>query len=218
MLINAIHHFEILTKTNKNLLNYFLNCLNFKLIAVNQTTKSTQHVIRSKNSNFIVTSLPTIEKNSSYDITSSTNEYDTIESLGKVNDKLLRKILDKNDSVFNVALQVKSIDYILANCVKNNVEIIKKKSKIQDSNGFVYYAVINSCIDGVVHTLIQKDGYKQDLFLPNIQLNNNHNNVDHSLLSTHFDHLTYATFKNSSSKIIEWYKNIFNMQKFFISK
>ena len=118
-----------------------------------------------------------------------------------------------------MALQVKSIDYILSNCAKNNVEVIRKKSKIRDSNGFIYYALINSCIDGVVHTLIQKDGYKQDLFLPNIQLNNDfkdHN--DDLILSTHFDHLTYATYKDSSCKIIEWYKNIFNMQKFFISK
>lgn len=216
MLINAIHHFEILTKTNKNLLNYFINCLNFKLIAVNSTDKSIQHIIRSKNSNFVITSL-SHEENLSSDIINNAKEYDTIENLGKVNSSLLRKILSKSDSVFNVALQVKSIDYILSNCTKNNVEVIKKKSKIQDSDGFIYYAIINSCVDGVVHTLIQKDGYKQGFFLPNIQLNRDFDNY-HDPITTHFDHLTYATFKDTSNSIIQWYKDIFKMKKFFITK
>ena len=218
MLINAIHHFEILTKsTNKNLLNYFLNCLNFKLIAVNSTNKSLQHIIKSKNSNFIITNLQQ-EDNKERHANNNVNDYDTIDCLARANQGLMQKILSKSDSVFNVALQVKSIDYILANCLKYNAEVIRKKSRIRDSNGFIYYAVINSCVDGVVHTLIEKDGYKQNLFLPNIQLNENNFKNEDGLVTTHFDHLTYATYKNTSNQIIDWYKNVFNMKKFFITK
>ena len=35
---------------------------------------------------------------------------------------------------------------------------------------------------------------------------------------THFDHLTYATYKDQSSSVIEWYKNIFNMHRFKIER
>lgn len=35
---------------------------------------------------------------------------------------------------------------------------------------------------------------------------------------THFDHLTYATYKNESGPVIEWYKKIFNMHRFKIER
>jgi hypothetical protein len=222
MMINAIHHFEILTKNNKILLNYFLNGLNFKLISVNKSKKSTQHIIKSKNAKFIISSLNNNNDQTNKSINNFIDDYDTIDYLGRANNSLLQNILSKNDSVFNIALQVKSIDYILSNCLKYNVEVIKKKSKISDNNGFIYYAIINSCVDGVVHTLIEKDNYiKENLFLPNIQLNKNElddNDDDNQLVTTHFDHLTYATYKNTSNLIINWYTNIFNMRRFYITK
>lgn len=226
-MINGIHHFEILTKSNHNLLKYFLNGLNFKIIAKNKNKELVQHVVKSKNAHFIISSLNNqIENDCKYDY-NHVNDYNTISYLKEKNQNLINKILSKNDSVFNIALNVKSIDNILAKCVKYNIEVIKDIIEINDdrlSNYSIRYAIINSCVDGVVHTLIENVNNHElhrELFLPRFQLikqTNNEDSNDKNILTTHFDHLTYATYKNTSNSIIEWYRNLFNMQKFYLTK
>lgn len=50
-------------------------------------------------------------------------------------------------------------------------------------------------------------------FLPGFQLSNLPAKPNKL---TYFDHLTYATFKNSSNDLIDWYKKVFNMRRFNI--
>lgn len=209
-MINSIHHFEILTQKNRKLLNYFLNSLNFKLIASKQTQNQTQFVVQSHNSNFIITSL----NNSNHNLTHNSSY---LETLNHLDQELHKKIISKNDTVFNVAIQVKDVNRILTNCLKNGVKIIKTEEKIQDdSKGCIHHAIIDSCIDGVVHTLIEKSSYKGN-FLPEFIDNSEIDNRMFNYAPTHFDHLTYATYRNRSNEIIDWYKAIFNMKKFNIN-
>jgi 4-hydroxyphenylpyruvate dioxygenase-like protein len=209
-MINSIHHFEILTQKSRKLLNYFINSLNFKLIASKQTQNQTQFVVQSNNSNFIITSLNNSNQNKSQNSL-------FLETLDHLDLQLHKKITSKNDTVFNVAIQVKDINQILRNCSKNSVRIIKTEEKIEDGlNGFIHHAIIDSCIDGVVHTLIEKSSYKGK-FLPQFIDNPQIDQRMFNYAPTHFDHLTYATYKNNSNEIIDWYRAIFNMKKFNIN-
>ncbi len=131
----------------------------------------------------------------------------------------------KENTVFNVALNVKNVDLILDNCKKNNVAVVKQKTKLIDkscglrADNYINYAIIKSCIDGVLHTIIDKSNYN-GIFLPNFKYLQS-NQTDGATKSpvrrqivTHFDHLTYATYKDTSNQIIKWYKNVFNMERF----
>jgi hypothetical protein len=132
----------------------------------------------------------------------------------------------KENSVFNVALNVKNIDVILDNCKKNNVSILQQKTKIIDrscslrTDSHINYAVISSCIDGVSHTIIDKSGYSGRFlptfeYLPSTSISKS---SPTNPMATHFDHLTYATYRNTSNYIMNWYKNIFNMERYQLNK
>lgn len=91
----------------------------------------------------------------------------------------------------------------------------------RSKNGHVQYALIKSCVDGVVHTVLDLNDYK-GRFLPGYETGYACDQPKSSSSSsspiTHFDHLTYATYKDQSGSVIEWYKNIFNMHRFKIER
>jgi 4-hydroxyphenylpyruvate dioxygenase len=76
-------------------------------------------------------------------------------------------------------------------------------------------------VTGVTHSLFDCQNY-EGRFLPGFEHHKKlalkeSNNTDSSLGLTHFDHLTYAIPKNTSTELIKWYANIFNMKYFFPS-
>jgi 4-hydroxyphenylpyruvate dioxygenase-like putative hemolysin len=218
-MINNLHHFEILTKSSGKLLNYFINGFKFKLVLTKQSGTFRQYLLNSNSINFLVTSL---EPDSHAGQAETGPIYSTpLPLIQKNHPSLFRTIANKGDTVFNAAFQVRDLDRIIFNCNKHNVPIIKKKHVLIDEdnrqNGFVECAVINSCIDGVVHSLFNLNDYK-GAFLPGYELKQLETDNHEQSLATHFDHLTYAVHKNTSNPIIQWYTNIFNMRHFRINR
>ena len=228
-MINNLHHFEILTNSSANLLNYFINGFKFKLVLSKQTGKYCQYLINSNSINFLITSLEENgNKNHSYpndEKKANPLVYSTPLDLIESNHRsIFNTIYNRKNTVFNAAFQVRDLDRILWNCDRHNVPVIRKKHVLLDEesreNGFVEYAVIGSCIEGVVHSLFNLNDYKGS-FLPGYEIKKESNipeREENNSLATHFDHLTYATPKNTSNSLIEWYKNIFGMKHFRINR
>jgi hypothetical protein len=223
-MINNLHHFEILTNSSSKLLSYFINGFKFKLVLSKRSGAFEQHLINTNSINFLITSL----QNNDQKQQSPQHEtpiYSTPLSLIQRNHTALYQLIaSKRDTVFNAAFQVRDLDRILHNCRRHNVPIIKQKHVLVDeddrSRGSVDCAVINSCIDGVVHSLFSLNDYKGS-FLPGYELPQAASSLspdDDTHLATHFDHLTYAVHRHTSTPIIEWYKNIFNMKHFRINR
>lgn len=92
----------------------------------------------------------------------------------------------------------------------------------RSKNGHVECAIIKSCVDGVVHSVFDLNDYK-GRFLPGYETgyassDQQSTTTPSSSSITHFDHLTYATYKGQSIPVIEWYKNVFNMRRFRIER
>lgn len=210
-MINCLHHFEILTNSSQKLLNYFIKGFNFNLIKTSQSGLYKQYLLNSNSINFLLTS---IESSPLVDQLATNN---SLELIKKSNINLYDSILSKQNTVFNAAFQVKSIDTILSNCIQNNVKIVRDKQLLYDTNyGYVEHAIIESCIDGVIHSLIDSKEYNGK-FLPGFE-SKTIKNALHPLNLTHFDHLTYAIDRNQSKAVIDWYSNIFNMKRFMLNK
>ena len=221
-MINCLHHFEILTNSSKNLLNYFVNGFKFKLVHAKQTGKYEQFLVSSNSINFLITTLNR-DHSSPYILSNVTtsNSYETsLLEIERSDPFLFDLVLDKKNTVFNAAFQVRDLDRILSNCTRHNVKILKDKHVLVNerrykSDGHVDCAIIKSCVDGVTHTLLDLKNYK-GRFLPGYENLKSVESTD--TFATHFDHLTYATHKNTSKSLIEWYKNVFNMQYFKINR
>jgi hypothetical protein len=215
-MINCLHHFEILTNSSKNLLNYFVNGFKFKLVLSKNTCIYEQYLINSNSINFLITSLSQQPKS----ITNSESHpfyHTSLLNIEQADKCLYDLVLDKKNTVFNAAFQVRDLDKILLNCKNHNVKIIKDKHELIDKkHGLVQCAIIKSCVDGVTHSLFDLKNYTGK-FLPGYEISSNESAPSSMKFATHFDHLTYATHKNTSKNLIEWYKNIFNMKYFRIN-
>lgn len=121
--------------------------------------------------------------------------------------------------MFNAAFQVRNLDRVLSNCQNYKVNVLQPKRILFDENysrdGYVECAVIESCVDGVAHSLFDMKNYKGK-FLPGFSQATNLPRSKNDL--TYFDHLTYATYENTSNDLIDWYGKIFNMKRFKIEK
>ena len=219
-MINCLHHFEILTHSSQRLLNYFINGYKFNLVATKQTGNFTQYLINSNSINFLIINL------AKSDALSEPAQHDSnyttpLSYINKYNSSLYDTILNKNDTVFNVAFQVRDLDRILSNCLKHKANILRDKhvlfDKAKSEHGYVECAVIESCVPGVTHSLFDMSKYTGK-FLPGFESDNPLKMPQPINDLTHFDHLTYAIYKNSSHQIIDWYKKIFNMKRFKIEK
>ena len=218
-MINCLHHFEILTHSSNNLLNYFINGFKFKLVLSKNTGKYEQYLISSNSINFLITSLSKQEKHQQNQGVKSPLYHTSLLDIEHSDKHLYDLVLEKKNTVFNAAFQVRDLDKILHNCKNHNVKILKDKHKLEDdSHGQVQCAIIKSCVEGVTHSLFDLKNYRGK-FLPGYESPPISADSDNEQkLTTHFDHLTYATHKNTSKNLIEWYKNIFNMQYFRINR
>ncbi|CAF0730105.1 unnamed protein product [Brachionus calyciflorus] len=219
-MINNLHHFEILTSSSQKLLNYFINGFKFRLVYSKKCEKYNQYLLNSNYMNFLVTSLSDDKRTLSTN--PNLNCFETsLKSIQSADKELFSIIEKRENTVFNAAFRVADLDRVLFNCNRHNVPIIKKKHILKDEfstkNGYVESAIIGSCISGVAHTLLDTNNYKGN-FLPGFEPEEIANKTDNKSLATHFDHLTYATNKNTSHHIIDWYAKIFNMKRFKINR
>ena len=170
-MINCLHHFEILTHNRKKLLNFFIKGFNFRLVASKETDAYSHFLINSNSINFLITSPNTTSLSTEKTVAIRTNdpfssyEYkSSLNTICKSNANLYNKIIDKKHTVFNAAFQVRDLDRILENCKNNQVKVIKDKHLLFDNDyskdGYVECAIIESCVDGVAHSLFDIKNYK----------------------------------------------------------
>lgn len=119
------------------------------------------------------------------------------------------------DSVFNVALKVKSLMQVLDKFSRSGVSILKPATKLSDKFGSISFAVVKSCVGNVVHTLIDDSNYK-GIFLPDFEADKNFSGS--SELVSHFDHVTFACACGDSGRILDWYAHHFGMRRFLINR
>lgn len=217
-MINNLHHFEILTSSSHKLLNYFINGFKFKLVLSKKCQKYDQYLLNSNCMNFLITN---INDKNNFNQNSPDSFKTSLAEIEKSDFNLYQRITNRKNTVFNAAFRVTDLDRVLFNCNRHHVPIIKQKHVLKDDfaskNGYVESAIIGSCISGVAHTLLDLKNYKGK-FLPGFEPDQETQNPKNAGLATHFDHLTYATNKNSSSHIIDWYSKVFNMKRFRINR
>jgi 4-hydroxyphenylpyruvate dioxygenase len=215
-MINCLHHFEILTNSSEKLLNYFIKGFKFNLVnKINLDNRYTQYLVNSNSINFLITSLETDKNENTFKYMKNidSNYKSSLLAIEEFDKNLYKVIKSKNNTAFNVSFKVRDLDRILFNCRKNNVKIIKDRHSIQEN---VDCAIIRSCVDGVAHTLFDLNNYKGEFLFDSTD--SKINKIKQNNLATHFDHLTYATYKNTSKDLIQWYMNIFNMKNIRINK
>ena len=217
-MINCLHHFEILTNSSSKIIKYLVNGFNFNLIAQKQTQKYNQYYVNANSINFLITSLNENDLPKKEFETKAKSKYfynSSLDAIDNQNGQLMQLLKQRKNTVFNAAFQVRDLDQILRNCHKNNVKILKNKHVLFDedkwNNGFVECAMIESCIDGVIHSLFDLNNYKGS-FLPGFEPTSQIKKKSSHL--SHYDHITYATLKDTSKHIIDWYGKIFNMKRF----
>lgn len=141
------------------------------------------------------------------------------------------------DSVFNIAIEVENLTRCLEKLKSMQCKFLHEETTVSNENGFVTYAIVESCCGNVVHTLIQKSNY-HGWFLPGgfnqeevevevvagIESNNttelikNNNNNTINILPTHFDHVALACHVGETNNIIKWYEEAFEMKRFLTNK
>jgi hypothetical protein len=103
---NGYHHIEIHTKNPKNLLNLFEHVYDFQLIAKRVNSNYSQWFLKSSQCRIIISSVFNFDRNNQIN-----DHYDIITSI--LSDESTRNLILNRDTVFNVALHVKSIQSIL---------------------------------------------------------------------------------------------------------
>lgn len=202
------HHIEIHTIKPGYLLDLFENVYHFQLIGKRQTEFYSQWILQSCLCRLIISSMNNFNANSMLKIDS--NHYDILTSI--VSKSLTADYILNRDTVFNVALQVKSIQTILDN--NPDLEVIVSPRHARDEYGSIEYACIKSCIGNVVHTLINVSDYSGEC-LPGFQTISSSKK---DCLINDIDHVAFALSKDSSLNAIDWYKKVFGMKRFFVNQ
>lgn len=165
-MINSLHHFEILTCHSRKLLDYFIKGYNFSLVSTKQTGRFKQYLINSNSINFLITSLDNnnVSKPNKLDQYSEYAYNTSLDTIQQKDSNLFNGILNKKDTVFNAAFQVRDLDRILTNCQEHRVKVLKNKHILFDKeysrDGYVECAVVESCVDGITHSLFDTKNYK----------------------------------------------------------
>jgi hypothetical protein len=106
---NDYHHIEIHTIQPDYLLDLFLRIYDFQLIAKRITLNYSQWFIKSYKCQLIISSVLNSDLNN--EVNSNNDHYDILTSI--LNHQTTRNFILNRDTVFNIALRVKSIQSIL---------------------------------------------------------------------------------------------------------
>ena len=134
---------------------------------------------------------------------------------------------ESRDTVFNVAFEVGNVEQFVERAQTNGATILCEPTVVHDNTGKVVIASLQSCIGNVVHTILDTKNY-HGVFLPgfcnssvktNLNLNHlNNNDEKEKTLTTHLDHVTFASSIGSSTRIMDWYERCFGMKRFKLSR
>nr|XP_039260424.1 4-hydroxyphenylpyruvate dioxygenase-like protein [Styela clava] len=120
------------------------------------------------------------------------------------------------DTVCDACFQCNNIDEILERVKTTQKGSCVIRSKVEDLNGTVSYAVIQSPFGNLQHTLVDLSNYSGK-FLPGFQINHNYVNSNHHYVEC-IDHLAYMVPTGLADSAIDWYNFVFEFERLFINK
>ncbi|ESO86490.1 hypothetical protein LOTGIDRAFT_167006 [Lottia gigantea] len=126
------------------------------------------------------------------------------------------------DIVNDVALEVKDVETHVRKLSKNNVVVLKPLRKIADKNGEILIVTVKSCLDNIIHTLIQIIHLKGKL-LPGFSSPSSCSEAlnrrrQRGTNMSHVDHVTFVCESGKSPWVISWYEKCFGMKKFSLNR
>ena len=200
---NALHHVEMCVGNGKKIVSYFTESLGFSLRAWRDTTLSQQWVLGSHKSIFLVTERKNGQLSSSTKVLPPFSQF-------CCPDQTSHRV----DSVFNVALEVKDLDYITNKMRGLGAKLFQPVTEIKDNHGIVRFSVVGSCCGNIIHTLLDKSKYTGP-FLPTFHSIESQQTFKEMI--THIDHITYVCHPGKSSEIIQWYQDCLGMKRFKVN-
>ncbi|KAL7637045.1 UNVERIFIED_CONTAM: hypothetical protein RMT77_012803 [Armadillidium vulgare] len=235
---SVLHHLEVCVKDETSILKLLISGFDFRLSYVRRYSNAFQWVLQSDKSFFVVTkhlikNTNDIDcvvngvktcRNSSPVISTSDIEYPMM---------LCNCIREEHlqDSVFNVALEVKDLDSLYSSIKESNTKILQELTTINDKFGSIRLAIVESKCPNVVHSLIDKSkyfgkflpGFKdascfQDQNFDNQYLTLEKNRELRKPLTDFIDHVSLVCRIGESKSIIDWYQKCFKMKRFFSNK
>lgn len=123
------------------------------------------------------------------------------------------------DSACNVCFEVEDVERSSESLRALGCDLLVPPTRIGDDGGLVTYSVVKSIVGNVCHTLLDKSRYRGP-FLPGFSEvgTGAEAKEDARCPVTHFDHITYACPRRSTTEIMRWYEKNFGFQRFFIAR
>ncbi|CAF4047605.1 unnamed protein product, partial [Rotaria magnacalcarata] len=184
----------------------------FQIIAQRTTLNYSQWFLESYECQLLISSLLNSDLND--EIISSNNYYDILTPI--IRNQTTRDLILDRDTVFNIALHVKSIQSILDK--NSDVQVLVSLRHAIDEYGSIEYACIKSCIGNVVHTLIDTSQYSGSCLPGFTPVSISRQNEFTPLMIHGIDHIAFAVDKHSALSSIAWYEKIFGMKRFMVNQ
>ncbi|CAF4704260.1 unnamed protein product [Rotaria sp. Silwood1] len=209
---SGFHHIEFHTIQSDYLLDLFIRVYGFQLIAKRTTFNYSQWFLKSYECQLLISSVS--NSNINNEINFNGDHYDILTSI-ILNETTRDFILDR-DTVFNIALHVKSIQSILDR--NSDVQVLVSHRKAIDEYGSIEYACVKSCIGNVVHTLIDTSQYSGPSLPGFVQVSISEQNAFTQSMINGIDHITFAMPKHSALASVAWYEKVFGMKRFTVNQ
>lgn len=224
-LLNRLHHISLHVSNAEKLANDLVSKFKFNLFATRLTERCRQLAFRKGAAVFVVNESPNQSG------VSLNGEPPGIPSrhranAGKYNqDNHTTCLYDVSpcypvDTVNNVCFEVEDVERSFKALSHLGCNFLVPPSTVQDERGLVSYAVVESAVGNVCHTLIDRTKYEGS-FLPGFAVTENgcgSEEEDTSCPITHFDHITYACPRKTTHQVMGWYEKLFGFQRFFIDR
>ncbi|CAG5119347.1 unnamed protein product [Candidula unifasciata] len=209
----CVHHIEIGAVNGPQVVETLTSQFTFRVKARRQTELADQWLLLKENSRILVTSLKTPDlmliKNDNFVINWATSSDQPSNT----------PTLPVKDSVFNVAFEVRNIDFCIKRLNQQAITFTKPLHTIHDSDGFIRTCTVKSCVGDIHHTLIERNGYS-GVFLPgftSVSDNESRNKSETDPMLEYFDHVALAVDMGTSMAVIGWYEKCFGMKRFLIN-
>ncbi|GAA6075265.1 4-hydroxyphenylpyruvate dioxygenase-like protein [Tachysurus ichikawai] len=121
------------------------------------------------------------------------------------------------DTACNVCFEVEDVERTSESLRSRGCDLLVPPTRVRDDGGHVTFSVVKSIVGNVCHTLVDTSRYRGP-FLPGFrQVGTGEDEEDTRCHVTHFDHVTYACTRRSTTEVMRWYEKNFGFQRFFIS-
>lgn len=140
-------------------------------------------------------------------------------SLSQCKNKVIMYDVDPQYAVgtaSNICFETEDVPGVSQSLREGGCQILTPPTTITDEDGCVTYAVVKSILGNISHTLLDRSQYYGP-FLPGFHaVKGTFKELQEDVVVTHFDHITYACPIGSSQAVLDWYKNCFGFQRFFL--